>query len=575
MVVCLASLTAAAQAPARQAEPTVVIEGQVVDLRGEPVPTPKVTVSPCSDRARVVAQTVGDGEGFFRLGHLASGGSWIVRADCSGRCVGETVASGAKPVCIRVHDAATVRGVLRDQAGAPAASVLVRAELCDQNLHTRVDATTDAAGRFELPRVPLGPVRLAAVVPGQGLATFRTLVTGDTNVEFAPAQRATTDLEITVEGVPKDALGKVWVTILPLPEERSLARLPPPWDREKLDAHGKFELHTIPNWSYQVGVEAAGYTITPRYAIAKINQGPHRLRFQAEAAVAAEARYPAVVRDWADKAVPGLRLRLAGGSSEGEAVSDDKGSLVFAVPLIAGSHALISSLDDRYVLDQDKAEDRGTLDVSSLARHECRLDPGKPLQLRVAAASSARGRVLLPDGRPAAFADVALEEFFANRGPQWCPFARATTDREGNYGFQALHHFQRPVRVRVETRAGAGTSEELALPEPGTRLVFADLKLEVPATVEGTVVDERGRPTPGIRVWLREWDSAARTAKMGQMVEVITDRQGRWRFTAVPPGTAWLQVLVEKEMPTEGAVEPFQVEAGQRYAFELPLPKIR
>src|SRR5262249_12257941 len=151
---------------------------------------------------------------------------------------------------------------------------------CDLNLHTRVDGTTDAEGRFELPRVPLGAVRLAAVVPREGLAAFRTLVTGDTTVEFAPAPRATTDLAVTVADLPADALDQASAEIGPCPENRSLAMLPPPWDRPRLDAKGRTELHALPNWTYQVSISAAGYSFAPRYAIAPINQGPHRFQFQ-------------------------------------------------------------------------------------------------------------------------------------------------------------------------------------------------------------------------------------------------------------------------------------------------------
>jgi len=125
----------------------------------------------------------------------------------------------------------------------------------------------------------------------------------------------------------------------------------------------------------------------------------------------------------------------------------------------------------------------------------------------------------------------------------------------------------------VQGGYGAADSETFTLAEAGARVAVPDLKLAPAATVEGTVLDPQQKPAPGIRVWLRDWDFAKSGQKSGSVVEVITDRQGRYRFLGVPPGGAWLQLLVDGEHPRDRAVEPFEVEAGKSYTFELQLPK--
>jgi protocatechuate 3,4-dioxygenase beta subunit len=109
--------------------------------------------------------------------------------------------------------------------------------------------------------------------------------------------------------------------------------------------------------------------------------------------------------------------------------------------------------------------------------------------------------------------------------------------------------------------------------DPGTDLLVPDLMLELPATIEGRVLDGQGSPAPGIRVLLRDWDFATNDQRSGGAVEVITDRQGRYRFMGAPPGGAWLQLAVTDQHPRGRVVAPFEVEAGKSYTFELQQPK--
>jgi hypothetical protein len=78
----------------------------------------------------------------------------------------------------------------------------------------------------------------------------------------------------------------------------------------------------------------------------------------------------------------------------------------------------------------------------------------------------------------------------------------------------------------------------------------------------------------GVRLWLREWDPAANRPRNSRGTEVITDRQGRYRFVGAPPGRACLELFADptERSPSRRAVEPFEVEAGKTHTFDLQLP---
>src|SRR5262245_3441885 len=123
----------------------VVLEGRVVDLRGEGVRMAKVQVTTREQPDQVLAESACDGEGWFRVGHLAPLPGFLVQAQQPGMCTAAASVSPSSPfVTVQLHDATTVRGVLRDRAGRPVPDAIVRAELVARILHDlRCDARTD------------------------------------------------------------------------------------------------------------------------------------------------------------------------------------------------------------------------------------------------------------------------------------------------------------------------------------------------------------------------------------------------------------------------------------------------
>jgi hypothetical protein len=93
--------------------------------------------------------------------------------------------------------------------------------------------------------------------------------------------------------------------------------------------------------------------------------------------------------------------------------------------------------------------------------------------------------------------------------------------------------------------------------------------------VEGRVLDPKGQPVPGVRVWLRDWDMKHGTQRSGSVIERITDREGRYRFQGVALGGAYLQLLpgTDRTEQTVDAGNRFEVEAGKTYTVDLELPR--
>src|SRR5262245_33661871 len=196
-ILVLATLTRTQEGKALTPEP-LVLEGRVVDLRGNGVPAAKGWIATPEAVDAALAKTTADGDGYFRM-KAPLQRNLQVHATGEGTCRG-AVPLGTGAVTIAVHDAATVCGVLRNRAGQPLKDVAVRAYPTGRVLYqSHATARTNAEGRFELLRVALGPTRIVAWVDGEGLAEVAQRIGGNCEIALAPLDVATTSLRVEVE----------------------------------------------------------------------------------------------------------------------------------------------------------------------------------------------------------------------------------------------------------------------------------------------------------------------------------------------------------------------------------------
>lgn len=566
------AVTLASQEPA-----TEPIDGRIVTLRGDPVPAARIEVTTWQQPDTVLAQGVSDGDGFFRIARVPVTPGRQLRARSQGLGI-ETrhISSAESPQVLLAHDATTVRGVLRDKSGKPVPGAVVRSSLISRAMgDIIVDATTDDEGRFRAEGIPLGVVRFQAVVPGEGVAVATATVAGETEVEVRTAEFTTTSLRITAKGLPTEKLSGIFATVLPYASGR-LSRFPPPWDKAQFDTDGTWSLSPAPDCRYIIYLGAEGYVFSPRSFTLKAGSGPHDLVFEATPAGSSSLVCHVVITDQDGDPVPGvtLAMRASNGGTRTQASSGDDGVAEFRSPLARGEEAVVYSLDERWVTDQPLGGGRAGRDARNAAWHRFTVDPDQPLAVRLIPACEISGRVALPDGRPGAFARVQLEEDGGtNRTPRWMAFSWATADRNGAFRFRGRHPMPQALRLTIEGAQGTFVGEPFALDEAGQKVTAPDVQLSPVAIIEGVVRTADQNVAPGVRVWLRDWDMATGRQRSGSVTETITDRQGRYRFRGVPTGGAWLQTVDATEThPHSRAVEPFEIEAGQTYTFDIDLP---
>ena len=551
--------TLAAQEP--QAPAPARLEGRVTDQRGEPMPAAEVWVAPYAERERVVARTRCDGDGVFLLPRVPVDGPWLLCATSDGKATtAQYVGRTWGPSQVRLHDAATVTGFVRDAAGIPVPGAPVRASLFATRAYLGAgdETTTDANGAFALKKVPIGPVVFRAIVPG-GMAFANLLLPGDGAVDVVFDKKPTKQLQVEVTGVDPARLRGVRFEVRP---DRMPQSLPAPWARPALDEKGRCALVGIPNEPLVVSFDAPGLVFEPR-EVSLVGPGPHHVTVKATASDSDTQLWHGVLCNDKGDPLPGVDLLLRDPSRDAAIrATTGKGGIVrFACPWPSGTNCWIAVDDERFVLDQP----RRLMMPSTWNQHEDRFYPGTTLRLRAIAACSIRGRIVRADGTPVMLATAEVQSWSAKRHPNWAGLASATTDRDGQFAITGLHASDDPLRIAVQDEAGAGATAEFALANAGTHFVAPDLRLT---------------PMPGIGVWLRECDPANHNIPTGGVVEVLTDRHGRYRFLGVPPGTAHLQfggdranasTAIRKPVPAAqaGIGDSFPIASGESVTIDL------
>lgn len=571
--------------PAQAPEPgRQRLEGVVLDALAQPIAMADVWVAGEGDD--VLARGKTDGAGLFVLGGLPAATYWQVHATTPGRIEAQTSVrprDGLGSASLRLYDAAILTGRVLDPdgqaiAGAEVAAAFTRSRAIFS--FGGASTTTDAEGRFRLEKVPLGVVDVWAIAADFVAGSQRVHVAAESTVDVRLARGEGLTIEVEVEGLTAEEAATVRVGLRPY-TTGGLVSLPRSLVLGKLDASGKWRVRGLPEFQYFVTPRMTGIGFQPR-EIELFSQHRGRIRSAAPESPGKTAR--ALFRAFRSKSVvlkgrvvdaDGKGLagetvvgRAANGGEEAIAITDADGAFALASPLAPGSDSVFFLRGSQYVPDQAQ-DDMPYVDATNLLWHRAKVDPQRELLIKSIRTSRVRGRLVDPEGAPVPFVRVALEASSPNRLPRWMSLRSTEARSDGTFEV-VVHAIDAPTRIAVTDGAGSVLSNEFET-SPGSLTDVGELKLAPAASVAGVVRDANQKPVAGARVWLRDWDFGTGNQKSGSVVEVITDRAGRYRFPGVPPGGAWLQVMLHQEHPLNRAAEPFEVAPGAALTFDLVL----
>lgn len=570
--------------PAQAPEPSRHrLEGVVLDALAQPIAMADVWVAGEGDD--VLARGKTDGAGRFVLGGLPATTYWRVHATTPGRIEAQTSVrprDGLGSASLRLYDAAILTGRVLDPdgqaiAGAEVAAAFTRSRAISFG---GLPTTTDAEGRFRLEKVPLGVVDVWAVAADFVASSQRVHVTAESTVDVRLARGEGLTIEVEVEGLTAEEAATVRVDLRPY-TSGGLVFLPRSLVLGRLDASGKWRVRGLPQFQYFVTPWVTRIGFQPReielFSQHRGGMGSARPESPGKTARASFRAFRSTsvvlkgrVVDADGKGLAGETVvgRAANGGEETTAITDADGAFALASPLAPGSEGVFFLRGSQYVPDQAQ-DDMPFFDPGHLLWHRAKIDPQRDLLIKTIRTSRVRGRLVDPEGASVPFVRVAIEASLPNRVPRWTRLRSTDASSDGTFEL-VVHAIDAATRVAVTDGAGSVVSDEFDT-KPGSLTDVGELKLAPAASVAGVVRDVNQKPVVGARVWLRDWDFGTGSQKSGSVVEVITDRAGRYRFPGVPAGGAWLQVMLHQDHPRERAVGPFEVTPGSALTFDLVL----
>lgn len=559
------------------------VSGSVVDALGDPIGGAEVWITGPPDRERAITRTTTDAAGLFVLEPLPTGDWFQVRGRAPRRSDGTDYVSlpPERPrdtAFLQLWDAAAIRALVVDAgSGAPVPGAQVCAAYDDSRVFgfdAQAEAVTDAAGRCELPGVPLGEIKVRAAAVGYVLATETVRLAADSELKLSLARGPGMELVVTTTGLDQEGLASARVGVIAY-HSGSAQVLPSHLLSGSLDGEGRWRATGLPDHEFHVGIHADGWSFQPRERRIKPGSQDRVAGFEA-------LRDGAVViggllkhRD--GRPLPGESIvcRAANGGRRSIARTGADGAFSMNSPLAPGEGCVLYLTGSGHVLDQPKdPADFNSMDMRARHQHRTVIDTGARIELVAVDECRVLGRVVIDGGRPVPHAEVTLEHAHPNHSPKWMTFAWTTADPQGNYVFEGLHPVEDELRVAVADRAGAGISRTFTLPPRGDAAGI-DVAITPAGTVAGTVRDPDGRPLPGARVWLREADEETKSRRRGNINESLADRNGRYRFTGVGPGMYRLSALFDEaahRQTRDRETSPIRMIAGGRLDQDVTIP---
>ncbi|MBL8754305.1 MAG: carboxypeptidase regulatory-like domain-containing protein [Planctomycetes bacterium] len=538
-----------------QGVPPVVVCGTVVTMHGDAVVDAAVEVRDERAPDKVLCTATTDAVGAFASKRLPGGRIYLVRAMRAGSSVAESpTACPPFPLRLVVFDGITVRGTLRDPDGTPHAGIAMEA-VPGLPGAGKVVVTTNADGSFTVPNLPRGRLRLQAVVPGQGLWWCDLRATGDTTVAMARHPGAKGELTLRVDGLAEGLATTTRVELIPV----VVNGLPRIWSHRNLLADGTCTWTDLPTWNYRVRLHRPGVHFEPNDVVARPDT---ELRVATKTARDVAKVQFKIAQAHEAEADAQLVVSTTAGTFRGR--WDASGELELDVaPAGAPLTLQVQSTAPTCVFHSA----RGSLPPTpGQARTATTIDfPMEPCELRLQPANLVRGRVLDPDGKPAASVVVWLVPAQGLDRPLDQPWTR--TGADGTFQFPPMvaaggHWIARGSHANT---FAVGDTEIPAVPGESAA---ADLRLAPNARVEGTVRDADGKPAAGVFVTCVPFDLGTGRLARGCDQHVVTDANGRYAFVRVEAHAVQLRMQAdENESRRIGA--PFATPGGSTTTRDL------
>jgi hypothetical protein len=521
-------LAVASPLPGQAAAPPLTLEGRIVDVLGDPIAAAKVTALA---NGRVVGTATAEGEGIYRI-RVPQSGAWL-HFDAAGKVQVRLAWRGPTTPKVRnvvLEDGATLSGRLTDGQGQGMAHAMV----VFASSITSGTTISDANGRYELHGVPLREVLLRAVAAdGWCEATLR--LQADTVHDLVLAPHSGTcfvQMRDLPAGAGRGAV-RIFGSDLSAVIDNGNVLLPE-------DAAVRLLLR---NWCL-VEAKLPGHVVSPSQQFA--GRDTARIDFVVKGTIPAEhgTLLRGHVRTSTGRGVEGVRVVVRDRSQRdlGVAHADRDGAFHLRVVLPGdGYYRAGVALTDWLLIDGAATVVDGFAWVPPTTLPEA-------IELLVERAGTLREVVRGPTGMQFALADIVIAD--------------------GSRPHKPLVHVLSDVGARIDLGLPPGSHELIAIAHDG-QVCRAEVEIvggepvqpkwvAVPTgTVEGRLLDQNGKPLPGVDLFLA--DESLRgggdvRACDRQSCRIVTDRHGRFRCRGLPIGF-WTIVALDQKLGVAGEVE--------------------
>lgn len=517
------------------------VTGSVIDAFGEGVTAARISAWRSTEPDVILHRTFTDGDGMFVLTNVAFDDRYSlwIRAESDERCGVKTAAlvSSKQPerwCSLRLWDAGIVDVSVADGEGRPLTGVQVLATShCSRILHFEPNAqgVTGADGHAVLAGVALGAIDVRAWLPDQPIASTTTWLHGAAAVELKLEDTGGVAMHVRVDGLPEER--EAVLSILTYEDGGFIAL--PAFTNAITTSGGEWSMRALPDLRYLLSASLDGFITRPTEQWLEPGNAPHNLTFTVQPM--GSVRLRGVLRDADGKPIAHetLGCRASNYSMPATGTTDAAGRFELDSALAAGEKAIFEMVGGRLTLHQEKtAVMYGVSDARFLGWHEFVIDPEPEYALTAIPAVSIEGRVVDSDGKPVHGRRVELQRSQPMSVSSWTVLESSVSDAEGRFGFRGVYPAPTPVRVSLG-KLDAAASDPI-LVESGQDLRGIELRAVPLGVVEGRVSDEQGQPLPGARVWLRNFDPTTGRQTDGSVNEILSDREGRYRFVDVEPG---------------------------------------